>query len=89
MHTIYEVYGDKNVCAFVAYGKVADHKLYKDEKFKEELLATEVADAFKKGMLLISDGSNFLHPVKLAGNKVTTVDGTTAVTGTEWTAKAV
>ena len=89
MHTIYEVYGDKNVCAFVAYGKPADHKLYKDEKFKEELLATEVADAFKKGMLLISDGSNFLHPVKLAGNKVTTVDGTTAATGTEWTAKAV
>ena len=89
MHTIYEVYGDKNVCTFVAYGKAADHKLYKDEKFKEELLATEVADAFKKGMLLISDGSNFLHPVKLAGNKVTTVDGTTAVTGTEWTAKGV
>ena len=89
MHTIYEVYGDKNVCSFVAYGKTADHKLYKDEKFKEELLATEVADAFKKGMLLISDGSNFLRPVKLAGNKVTTMDGTTSVTGTEWTAKAV
>lgn len=89
METIYEGYGEQHVRAVIAYGKAADHKLYADAKYTTELTKAVVVDAFKKGMLIVHDGINFLRPVKLAGAKVTTVDGTTSVTGTEWTSKDV
>lgn len=89
MKLVYEEYCDKNVRGIIAYGKAADHKLYKDEKFTEELTKAEAMDLFKKSLLLIQDTANLMRPVKMTGNKVTTVDGTTAVTGTEWTTKDV
>ena len=87
METIYEGYGDQHVRAVIAYGKAADHKLYADMGYTTELTQPVVADAFKKGILIVHDGTNFLRPVKLIGTKVTTVDGTTSVTGTEWSFK--
>lgn len=85
----YEGYGDQHVRAVVLYGKAADHKLYADAKYTMKVAAADIEDAFKKGMLLINDSTNLLRPVKFAANKVTTVDGTTSVTGTEWSASEV
>lgn len=85
----YESYGDQHVRAVVLYGKAADHKLYADAKYTMKVAAADIEDAFKKGMLLINDGTNLLRPIKFAANKVTTVDGTTSVTGTEWSASEV
>lgn len=85
----YERYGDQHIRAVVLYGKAADHKLYADAKYTMNVDAADIEYAFKKGMLLINDGTNLLRPIKFVANKVTTVDGTTSVTGTEWSASEV
>lgn len=86
---IYEGYSDQYVRAVVLHGKAADHKLYADEKYTVKVTADFIESAFKKGMLLVSDGTSMLRPVKFAAGKVVTVDGTTSVTGTEWAASEV
>ena len=85
----YESYGDQHVRSVIAYGKAADHKLYADAKYTVKFLKADMVTAFQKGMLLVNDGTSILRPVKLNGAKVTTVDGTTSVIGTEWTADEV
>ena len=46
-------------------------------------------DAFKKGRLLVFDGTNYLVAISMAGGKVKTVGmGASAVELTEWAAKA-
>lgn len=89
MTEVTESYGDQHVRAVVLHGKAADHKLYADEKYTVKVAADFIEAAFKKGMLLVSDGTSMLRPVKFAAGKVVTVDGTTAVTGTEWAASEV
>lgn len=89
MTEVTESYGDQHVRAVVLHGKAADHKLYADEKYTVKVAADFIEAAFKKGMLLVSDGTSMLRPVKFAAGKVVTVDGTTTVTGTEWAASEV
>ena len=89
MIEVTESYSDQHVRAVVLHGKAADHKLYADEKYTVKVAADFIEAAFKKGMLLISDGTSMLRPVKFAAGKVVTVDGTTSVTGTEWAASEV
>ncbi len=89
MIEVTESYGDQHVRAVVLHGKAADHKLYADEKYTVKVAADFIEAAFKKGMLLVSDGTSMLRPVKFAAGKVVTVDGTTTVTGTEWAASEV
>lgn len=89
MIEVNETYNDQYICAVILYGKTADHKLYADEKYTVKVAADYVEDVFKKNMLLVSDGTSMLRPVKFAAGKVVTVDGTTAVTGTEWSASEV
>lgn len=89
MIEVTESYGDQHVRAVVLHGNAADHKLYADEKYTVKVAADFIEAAFKKGMLLVSDGTSMLRPVKFAAGKVVTVDGTTAVTGTEWAASEV
>lgn len=89
MIEVTESYGDQHVRAVVLHGKAADHKLYADEKYTVKVAADFIEAAFKKGMLLVSDGTSMLRPVKFATGKVVTVDGTTTVTGTEWAASEV
>lgn len=89
MIEVTESYGDQHVRAVVLHGKAADHKLYADEKYTVKVAADFIESAFKKGMLLVSDGTSMLRPVKFAAGKVVTVDGTTSVTGTEWAASEV
>lgn len=89
MIKVSEIYDDQHIRTVILYGKTADHKLYADEKYTVKLAADFIESAFKKGMLLVSDGTSMLRPVKFAAGKVVTVDGTTAVTGTEWSASEV
>ena len=89
MIEVSESYDDQHVRAVVLHGKTADHKLYADEKYTVKVAADFIEAAFKKGMLLVSDGTSMLRPVKFAAGKVVTVDGTTTVTGTEWAASEV
>ena len=85
---IYEGYSDQHIRAVIAYGKAADHKLYADSAHTVTMPDNVIADAFKKGMLLVDDGTNLLRPVKFRSGKVITVDGTTTITGTEWSASS-
>lgn len=89
MIKVSEIYDDQHIRTVILYGKTADHKLYADEKYTVKVAADFIESAFKKGMLLVSDGTSMLRPVKFAAGKVATVDGTTAVTGTEWSASEV
>jgi len=89
MIEVNETYNDQHIRAVILHGKTADHKLYADEKYTVKVAVDYIETAFKKGMLLIGDGTNMLRPVKFAAGKVVTVDGTTAVTGTEWSASEV
>lgn len=89
MIKVSEIYDDQHIRTVILYGKTADHKLYADEKYTVKVAADFIESAFTKGMLLVSDGTSMLRPVKFAAGKVVTVDGTTAVTGTEWSASEV
>lgn len=89
MIKVSEIYDDQHIRTVILYGKTADHKLYADEKYAVNVAADFIESAFKNGMLLVSDGTSMLRPVKFAAGKVVTVDGTTAVTGTEWSASEV
>ena len=89
MIKVSEIYDDQHIRTVILYGKTADHKLYADEKYTIKVAADFIESAFKKGMLLVSDGTSMLRPVKFVAGKVVTVDGTTAVTGTEWSASEV
>ncbi len=89
MIKVSEIYDDQHIRTVILYGKTADHKLYADEKYTVKVATDFIESVFKKGMLLVSDGTSMLRPVKFAAGKVVTVDGTTAVTGTEWSASEV
>lgn len=56
MNPIYQVGDEKDIRAFVAFGKEADGKLYEDAAFKTQVEATEAQNAFEKGMLLVDIG---------------------------------
>lgn len=88
MTKVHEDAKDLHVRSLIFYGKAADHKLYRESTYKTQITSAELADAFKKGMVLVFDGTNYLIPVAFAGSKVTTMSGTTSVAGTEWSAKA-
>lgn len=89
MIKVSEIYDDQHIRTVILHGKTADHKLYADEKYTVKVAADFIESSFKKGMLLVSDGTSMLRPVKFAAGKVVTVDGTTTVTGTEWSASEV
>lgn len=88
MTKVFEDTNDLHVRSLIFYGKTADHKLYRESTYKTQITSDELADAFKKGMVLVFDGTNYLVPVAFTAAKVITMSGTTSVTGTEWAAKA-
>ena len=88
MDTVRERSEDIHVRTYVAYGKASDHNLYVDAAYKTQVDQADVEHAFKRGALLIFDGTNYLVPVAMASNKVSTVGGnSSAATLVEWTAK--
>lgn len=88
MTKVFEDANDQHVRNVIFYGKAADHKLYREAGYITQITSAELADAFKKGMVLVFDGTNYLVPVAFTAAKVITMSGTTSVTGTEWAAKA-
>lgn len=89
MEKIYIDVNDKYVAAVVVYGKSADSKLYVDADYTTQAGQAEVADAFVKGILVVKNGTKVFKPVKVDGNKVTTIDyASSTVSATEWTAAA-
>ena len=88
MERIYDQAKDVHVATYVLYAKTADKKLYLDS-YTTQVTKAELEDAFKKGRLLIFDGTNYLVAISMAGGKVKTVGmGASAVELTEWAAKA-
>lgn len=89
MDKIFEKANDQHVRNFVVFGKTADHKLYYESTYKTQVTQADLEEIFKKGALLIYDGTSYIIPVELAANKVKTVGGSsTAATLVEWTAAA-
>ena len=56
MNPIFQIGDEKNIRAFLAFGKEADGKLYEDSGFKVQVAAEEAQNAFEKGMLLVDIG---------------------------------
>lgn len=79
MNRIYEDAKDLNIRKFVVYGKTADKKLYYEPEYTTQVEQADAEDAFKKGMLLIIDGSITLMPISMTGATIKTV----TETGTE------
>lgn len=89
MERIYDQAKDVHVATYVLYAKTADKKLYLESSYITQVTKAELEDAFKKGRLLVFDGTNYLVAISMAGGKVKTVGmGSSAVELTEWAAKA-
>lgn len=80
---------DKHVGKYVVFGKTSDSKLYVDDEYTEQVSQDDLAEAFKKGLLLIQVGNDIFEPVKVSANKALVVDFSSgSVTGKEFAAKA-
>ena len=89
MEPIYEQSKDLHIRNFVAFGKAADSKLYKESTFTTQIKEAELQEMFKKGMLLINTGEEaFAVAVCVNGEKAYTVAASTSVAVTEWSALA-
>lgn len=90
MNKIYEQAKDLHVKNYVVYGKAADHKLYLEAAYTNQVDQADLEDMFAKGLVLIDLGTDgFAVPISIKGEKVTTVATVSnAVALVEWSAKA-
>lgn len=89
MKHVFQNGDDKNVEAYVVYGKAADHKLYYEAAYTNQVTQADLEAAFQKHMLVIYDGTSYWIPFKQAANKVYIIDTVSnALAFVEWTAKA-
>ena len=89
MERIYDQAKDVHVATYVLYAKTADKKLYLESSYTTQVTKAELEDAFKKGRLLVFDGTTYRVAVSMSGGKVKTVGtGSSAVELTEFAAKA-
>ena len=90
MERVFDDANDKNVAAYVVYGKASDSKLYDSTaNDAKQITQEELANFFAKGRLIVKVSTASYAVVKVAANKAYTVDlvsGTVSVT--EWSAKA-
>ena len=90
MERVFDDANDKNVAAYVVYGKASDSKLYDSTADDaKQITQEELANFFTKGRLIVKVSTASYAVVKVAANKAYTVDlvsGTVSVT--EWAAKA-
>lgn len=90
MERVFDDANDKNVAAYVVYGKASDSKLYDSTaEDAKQITQEELANFFAKGRLIVKVSTASYAVVKVAANKAYTVDlvsGTVSVT--EWSAKA-
>lgn len=84
MNPIYQVGDEKDIRAFVAFGKEADGKLYEDAEFKTQVEAAEAQNAFEKGMLLVDIGdAGKVAPVAFVSGSVIVLKYSEATDATE------
>ena len=89
MERIWDQAKDVHVATYVLYAKSADKKLYLESSYTTHVTKDELEDVFKKGRLLVYDGTNYLVAISMTAGKVKTVGmGASAVELTEWSAKA-
>lgn len=90
MERVFDDANDKNVAAYVVYGKASDSKLYDSTaEDAKQITQEELANFFAKGRLIVKVSTASYAVVKVAANKAYTIDlvsGTVSVT--EWSAKA-
>lgn len=86
MEKVFEQAKDLHVRNVIVYGNNADNKLYREAEYKTEITTVELEDMFKKGALLINDGTNLLVGVVFVGDQVKTFDAAGAAL-VAWTAK--
>lgn len=83
---LYNQAKDEHVAAYVVYGKTG--KIYYDAANTVQVARDDMEDAFRKGRLMINDGTNLLVVVSMANGKCKTIGmGASAVELTEWAAK--
>lgn len=83
---LYNQAKDEHVAAYVVYGKTG--KIYYDSANTVQVTKADMEDAFRKGRLMVNDGTNLLIAISMASGKCKTVGmGASAVELTEWAAK--
>ena len=88
MEKVFEQAKDLHVRNVIVYGNNTDNKLYREAEYETEITTVELEDMFKKGALLINDGTNLLVGVVFAGNQVKTLGvADEDVVLVAWTAK--
>ncbi len=90
MEKVFEQLKDLHVKNYVVFGKAADHKLYAEAAFTNQIEQAALEDMFAKGLVLIDLGEDGQAvPVSIKANKVVTVATVSnAVALVEWSAKA-
>jgi hypothetical protein len=90
MERVFDDANDKNVAAYVIYGKASDSKLYYSSvDGADQVTEADLADIFAKGRVIIKSGTASYAVVKVAANKAYTIDEvSSAVSLVEWSAKA-
>lgn len=73
MDKIYEKANDQHVRNYIVYGNITDHKLYAESDHKTPIEQKHLEEMFKKGAILIYDGTSYLVPIELANNKIKTM----------------
>lgn len=73
MVNIYETANELHIRKVVAYGKGADHKLYKEAAYTNAFTQIEIENLFTKGMLIVKDGNDYYAPAYIHGNHVNVV----------------
>lgn len=90
MERVFDDANDKNVAAYVVYGKASDSKLYYSSADNaDQVTEADLANFFAKGRVIIKSGTASFAVVKVAANKAYTVDEvSSAIALVEWSAKA-
>jgi len=84
LEKIYEKGTSDHVGGYVVYAKAADHKLYKEEGFVNQVKAEDALRAFQEGKLVIILSTDMMiaSKISLTGETVT-INGTAYSTKTE------
>lgn len=77
MDKIYFQGKDEAIANFVVYGKAADHKLYAESAFTNQIKEEELQEMAKKGLLLIDDDGVLKLAVAVDDEKAYTVEAKT------------
>lgn len=87
MDKIYEHANDLHVRAYIAYVKKGDKYAYADAEYQKKITTSDLANAFKKGLLVVAEGVTYVPTSCKVDKGVATVTYVTADASTPTTAK--